>query len=309
MSAEVKLCRSHVTLQVVKDGLSSASGHGISRIVSSKFTHLRVIWLLAFIACSAVFANYFFDFANKLRNPGISTSIHASHTDFEYPDIYICFDNPLSGSRFLAVNQSVVNSVISLFDQVESSLARICNSTLKPYLCTAPSSFILYPAKVNSLPFHLLADSLARRVDDLVLSSFIVQNTGAHINYNEFNLTEFYHPLHVRCLKISFNSEQQEILKHSGTAGEIMLTLMYDTFSTGLYKYLNGSNLQRVPSIFGHENNEWMAPHWSFDANHFLKPKRLSSAKFYFVPRGEYPCTSSGNILLSPGHYHTVKID
>jgi hypothetical protein len=257
--------RWQVSLQLLKSGLESSTAHGISRVANAKSIHLRVIWFLAFVTCSGVFGFNLFKFVWKLKNPGTSTSYHASNADFEYPDIYICFDNPLSGSRFLSVNQSVRHSVENIFNQIDKEIEKRCNSTPKPFICTFVSSFT-YPSKVNSLPFHLLADSLGRRVQDLVLSSFLVQNSGVSILYSQFNVTEFYHPSYVRCLKIVLDDQQQKMLKSSDTTGGILLTLLYDTFSTGLYKYFNGSEAeQKFPTIFDHDNSEVIAPHWMLD--------------------------------------------
>jgi hypothetical protein len=166
-----------------------------------------------------------------------------------------------------------------------------------------------YPSKVNSISFKFLADELGRRVQDLVLSSFLVFGVGFATSQVPIQVTEFYHPSHVRCLKLLLSDEQQDMLKSSGTNGGIVLTMMYDIFSTGLYKYFNGSEMKpKFPTTLDLENSEVKAPDWFLKLENAFIVTQVSSARFYFVPRGEYPSTNNKNILLSPGNFHTVEI-
>ncbi|PAA58710.1 hypothetical protein BOX15_Mlig003674g1 [Macrostomum lignano] len=276
------------------ESLASSSAHGISRAVSVRSRQLKVIWLLLFLAFTALFCKDALELVGKLINASIVTTSEVDSVPFEFPDLFACPRHPISGSIPYALSESEAATANEEIFRLELLYERLKDEKGEPkYLILETRSRII----LNSLPTELLNKIILSRSQSIIMKS---NNSGVD------NETALFSEMKVLCFKIPAKN-----MGRSGLPPELIKldTLELELFTDPYDSHFNytGSPIREIMDL---RNTSRRAPvsHWDLEKG-LRDPVSDSGFSLLLVPRGTYPSVLiEPSVSLAPGHSYDISL-
>uniref|UniRef100_A0A1I8GD92 Acid phosphatase n=1 Tax=Macrostomum lignano TaxID=282301 RepID=A0A1I8GD92_9PLAT len=291
-------------LQIV-DAMTSTTAHGLPRIVSGKPLTVRLAWLSVLLLMTGLFFKGFYDFVVKLQTRQVTSSVDGNSLNFQFPDVYACYENPISGSYSATLDEASAAAINAQLNDSQVVMRR--ELSMLGYVGNAfmGAEMLFSLAHPQSISYRILIDALAHRNEQNIITSDVAYNTDYGMpEYAPLEAQIFYHPMYLRCLKWTLNSTWQQKIVQTGSSSGIVVTLVTDSAFQGLAS--SGHSIQKM--VYARRTPIPVSD-WSLNVADYNGPDRQAGVKVFLTPPGEYPSDFVSSFSLGPGKSHTVEID
>ncbi|PAA90405.1 hypothetical protein BOX15_Mlig026138g1 [Macrostomum lignano] len=272
--------------------IASSSAHGISRAAASENKLLRVMWILLFLICLAVFLKSGINLVLKLQKSEMTKKYQLDQATFVLPDLYFCPINPYSGSYPFTLTKEEADLVNSRIKQLIDRFGELYDVP-KSILFHA---FLWTPQVQLSLPFDLLAKYLLVRKEESVQFAAITDDFVAH----NVDVEAFYNYENLVCFRLILSDKLKKMIMNPGST--LKLRLSTDPYLAELN--FTGHPIQPIADSNGNS-----VPFLEWHPYRYYEQLRTSGFTMLIVPPGAYPSLRfEESFHMSPGFEYSVQL-